>query len=104
LSPPAEVRFVRGADAGPGLGPLTLAFLPPKGVITLPANFDQPGKYAVLVTVSDDKDMTMSGRLIAQGTHKWIFVLAFAGIVLAASSGYYFWDQNRKKKLLVRSC
>ena len=52
----AEVRIVRGAEAdaaaGAGLAPITLAYLPPKiyptGVITLPANFDQPGKYAVL--------------------------------------------------------
>ncbi|MGA3342431.1 MAG: hypothetical protein ABSD11_17890 [Methylocella sp.] len=73
-----EVRIVRGAEAntaaGASLAPITLAYLPPKiyptGVITLPANFDQPGQYAVLVTVSDGKDMTMSGRLIvsvAQG-------------------------------------
>jgi hypothetical protein len=110
----AEVRIVRGAEAdaaaGTSLGPITLAYLPPKnyptGVITLPTNFDQPGKYAVLVTVSDGKDMTMSGRLVvtvAQETHKWVFVLAFAGIVLAASFGYYFWDQNRKKKLPIKS-
>ncbi|MGO9233993.1 MAG: hypothetical protein ACLP4V_07900 [Methylocella sp.] len=110
----AEVRIVRGAEAdaaaGAGLAPITLAYLPPKiyptGVITLPANFDQPGKYAVLVTVSDGKDMTMSGRLVvnvAQETHKWVFVFAFAGIVLAASFGYYFWDQNRKKKLPIKS-
>ena len=52
---------------------------------------------AVLVTVSDGKDMTMSGRLIvsvAQGSHTWALVFAFAGIVLAGSFGYYFWDQN----------
>ena len=109
-----EVRIVRGAEAdaaaGAGLAPITLAYLPPKiyptGVITLPANFDQPGQYAVLVTVSDGKDMTMSGRLIvsvAQGSHTWALVFAFAGIVLAGSFGYYFWDQNRKKKLPIKS-
>jgi hypothetical protein len=107
-----EVRIIRGADAvaAANLGPVTLAYLPPKiypkGVITLPANFDQPGQYAVLVTVSDGKDMTMSGRLIvsvAQGSHTWALVFGFAGIVLAASFGYYFWDLNRKKKLPVKS-
>ncbi|HUB63200.1 MAG TPA: hypothetical protein VL996_01935 [Methylocella sp.] len=109
----AEVRIVRGGDAdaaGANLESMTLAYLPPKiyptGIITLPANFDQAGKYAVLVTVSDGKDMTMSGRLIvtvAQGARQWILVFALAGLILAAAFGYYFWDLNRKKKLPVKA-
>jgi hypothetical protein len=110
----AEVRIVRGAEAdataGARLDPITFAYLPPKnyptGVITLPANFDQPGKYAVLVTVSDGKGMTMSGRLIVtvgQEAHKWVLVFALAGIVLVAAFGYYLWDFNRRKKLPVKS-
>ena len=105
----AEVRIVRGAEAdasaGARLDPVTLAYLPPKnypsGVITLPTNFDKPGPYAVLVTVSDGKDMTMSGRLVvtvAQGTRKWMLVLALAGIVVAAGFGYYLWDSKRRQK------
>lgn len=110
----AEVRIVRGeesdAAAKARLEPITLAYLPPKtypgGVITLPANFDKPGKYTVLVTLSDGKDMTMSGSLIVgigQSYRQWILVFAFAGAVLAASFGYYFWDLNRKKKKLIKS-
>jgi hypothetical protein len=108
----AEVRIVRGAEAGAGasLGPITLAYLPPKnyptGVITLPANFDKPGKYAVLLTVSDGKDMNMSGRLIitaGQGKRQWVLVFALAGAIVAAAFGYYIWDVNRRKKMLVKS-
>src|SRR3982074_2379775 len=59
-----EVRIVRGGEGDSpavsgNLDPVTLAYLPPKnyprGVITLMANFDNPGKYAVLVTVRDAK-------------------------------------------------
>jgi hypothetical protein len=109
----AEVRIVRGdeadAAAGAKLDPITLTYLPPKtyatGVITLSTNFDKPGKYAVLVTVSDGKDMTMSGGFIVTGgaeARQWVFVFAFAGIILAAAFGYYFWDLNRKKSCLSR--
>lgn len=105
----AEVRIVRGAEAdaaaGARLDPVTLAYVPPKtypsGVITLPTNFDKAGPYAILVTVSDGKDMTMSGRLVvtvAQGTRKWMLVLALAGIVVAAGFGYYVWDSKRRQK------
>ena len=56
----AEVRIVRGAEAdaaaGASLGPITLAYLPPKnyptGVITLPTNFDQPGNDLERQTVT----------------------------------------------------
>ena len=95
--------------AGARLDPVTLAYLPPKtypsGVITIPANFEKAGKYAILVTVSDGKDMTMSGKLVvnvAQGSHQWIMVFVFAGIVLAGGFGYYLWDFNRRKKLPVK--
>jgi hypothetical protein len=103
----AEVRIVRGAEADPAaaahLDSDTLAYLPPKnyptGVVTLPANFDKPGKYAVLVTVSDGKDMTMSGKLtvtVGQETRRW--VLVFAGIILVVGFGIYIWDYNSSKK------
>ena len=106
----AEVRIVRdtgaGAAASGNLDPVTLAYLPPKtyprGVITLPANFDKPGKYAVLVTVRDAKDMAMSGRLgmtVGQASRQWIFVFILSGVIIATAFGYYFWDQRRKKKL-----
>jgi hypothetical protein len=106
----AEVRLVRGdeAESTPGakLDPITLAYLPPKtyptGVITLPATLDKPGKYTVLVTISDGKDMTMSGRLVmnvGEEARQWVLVFAFAGAVVAGAFGYYFWDFNRKKKL-----
>lgn len=105
----AEVRIVRGAEAdaaaGARLDPVTLAYVPPKtypsGVITLPTNFDKAGPYAILVTVSDGKDMTMSGRLVvtvAQGTRKWMLVLALAGIIVVAGFGYYVWDSKRRQK------
>ena len=50
--------WTRAPPAASGnLDPVTLAYLPPKnyprGVIMLPATFDKPGKYAVLVTVRD---------------------------------------------------
>jgi hypothetical protein len=110
----AEVRIVRDPDADPKAGarldPVTLAYLPPKsypsGVITIPANFDTAGKYAILVTVSDGKDMTMSGKLVvnvAQGSHQWLMVFIFAGLVLAGGFGYYLWDFNRRKKLPMKS-
>jgi hypothetical protein len=110
----AEVRIVRGdeadAAAGAKLDPITLIYLPPKtyptGVITLSTNFDKPGKYAVLVTVSDGKDMTMSGRLIVTvgaEARQWMLVFALAGILLAGAFGYYFWDLNRKKKLAIKA-
>jgi hypothetical protein len=109
-----EVRIVRGAEAnaaaGASLDPVTLAYLAPKiyptGVITLPANFDKPGKYAVLVTVRDGKGMTMSGRLIitvGRESRQWIYVFALAGIILAAGFGYSIWDFNCRKKLPVKS-
>ncbi len=110
----AEVRIVRDTGAGTAasgnLDPVTLAYLAPKtyprGVITLPANFDKPGKYAVLVTVRDGKDMAMSGRLgmtVGQASRQWIFVFILSGVIIAAAFGYYFWDQRRKKKLPAAS-
>ena len=101
-----EVRLVRGAEIrkGENLDPITLAYLPPKsyptGVITLPANFDAPGKYALLVTVSDGKDMTMTGNIlitVGEGSRRWAIVFALMGLIVAAAFGYYFWDTKRKK-------
>jgi hypothetical protein len=99
----AEVRIVKdtGAEtaASGNLGPVTLAYLPPKtyprGVITLPADFDEPGKYAVLVTVRDAKDMAMSGRLG--------LTVGQACIILAVAFGFYLRDLGRNKKTLVKS-
>jgi hypothetical protein len=110
-----EVRIVRGAEgdvtaATGNLDPITLAYLPPKnyprGVITLPANFDKPGKYAVLVTVRDAKDMAMSGRLgltVGEASRQWIFVYIISGIILAAAFGFYLHDLGRNKKMPIKN-
>jgi hypothetical protein len=109
-----EVRIVKdtgaGMAAGGNLDPVTLAYLPPKtyprGVITLPANFEKPGKYAVLVTVRDAKDMTMSGRLgltVGEASRRWIFVYIISGIILAAAFGFYLRDLGRKNKVPMKS-
>jgi hypothetical protein len=109
-----EVRIVRDAGTGTAatgtLDQVTLAYLAPKnyptGVITLPANFDKPGKYAVLVTVRDGKDIAMSGRLgltVGEASRQWIFVFIGSGVIVAAAFGYYFWEQRRKKKLSATS-
>jgi hypothetical protein len=110
----AEVRIVRdtGAEtaASGNLDLITLAYLPPKnyprGVITLTANFDKPGKYAVLVTVRDAKNMAMSGRLgltVGQASREWIFVYILSGIILAAAFGFYLRDLGRNKKMPIKS-
>jgi hypothetical protein len=109
-----EVRIVKdsGAEtaASGNLDPVTLAYLPPKnyprGVITLPANFDKPGKYAVLATVKDAMDMAMSGRLgltVGEASRQWIFVYILSGIILAAAFGFYLRDLGRNKKMPVKS-
>ncbi|MDQ6702384.1 MAG: hypothetical protein M3Z96_04370 [Pseudomonadota bacterium] len=101
-----EVRIVRDTGAGTAasgnLDPVTLAYLPPKnyptGVITLTANFDKPGKYAVLATVRDDKDMAMSGRLgmnVGQAPRQWIFAFIFSGVILLAVISYFIWNLDR---------
>jgi hypothetical protein len=110
-----EVRIVRGEEADASaanakLDPVTLAYLPPKtyptGIITITANFDKPGKYTLLVTVSDNKDMTMSGRLgmtVGEASRQWTYVFILSGVILAAAFGYYFWDHRRKQKTLIKS-
>ncbi len=108
-----EVRIVRdtgtGTAATGNLDQVTLAYLAPKnypaGVITLPANFDKPGKYAVLVTVRDGK-VAMSGRLgmtVGESSRQWIFVFIGSGVIVAAAFGYYFREQRHKKKLSATS-
>ncbi|MGH6867862.1 MAG: hypothetical protein ACREDA_03095, partial [Methylocella sp.] len=111
----AEVRIVRGGKTGAtaangNLDPVTLAYLPPKtyprGVITLPATFDKPGKYAVLVTVRDAKDMAMSGQLVVtvgEASRQWIFVYILSGLILAVAFGFYLRDLGRKNKLPIKS-
>jgi hypothetical protein len=109
-----EVRIVKDSEAetaaSGNLDPVTLAYLPPKnyprGVITLPANFDKPGKYAVLATVKDAMDMAMSGRLgltVGEASRQWIFVYILSGIILAAAFGFYLRDLGRNKKMPVKS-
>jgi hypothetical protein len=109
-----EVRVVRDTGAktaaSGNLDPVTLAYLPPKtyprGIITLPANFDEPGKYAVLVTVKDAKDMAMSGRLgltVGEASRQWIFLYVLSGIILAAAFGFYFRDLGRNKKMPIKN-
>jgi hypothetical protein len=104
----AEVRIVRGAEgdataASGNLDPITLAHLAPKnyptGVITLTVNFDKLGKYAVLVTVRDAKDMAMSGRVgltVGEASRQWTIVYIVSGIILAAAFGFYLRDLGRK--------
>ncbi len=111
-----EARVVRDSGggnipAGGDIEALTLAHLPPKpygtGVVTFPVTLDKPGKYAVLVTVSDDKDMVMSGQYVLtveRGARQWIYVLIFAVAAIAAAAGFYVWDERRKKlKLAIKS-
>ena len=110
-----EVRIVKDTEvdataASGNLDPVTLAYLPPKtsprGVITLPANFDKPGKYAVLVTVRDAKDMAMSGQLgltVGEASRQWIFVYIVSGIIVAAAFGFYLRDLGRNKKMPIKS-
>ena len=110
-----EVRIVKDTEvdataASGNLDPVTLAYLPPKtyprGVITLPANFDKPGKYAVLVTVRDAKDMAMSGQLgltVGEASRQWIFVYILSAIIGAAAFGFYLRDLGRKNKLPIKS-
>jgi hypothetical protein len=105
----AEVRIVRGetgeAASSTGLDPVTLAYVPPKayptGVITLNANFDKAGKYMVLVTLRDGKDMVMSGSLpmtVGAGSRQTIYAFIASAVILAAALGYYAWDRRRKAK------
>ena len=109
-----EVRIVRDTGtetvASVNLDPVTLAYLPrknyPTGVITLTANFDKPGKYAVLVTVRDAKDMAMPGRLgltVGETSRQWIFVYILSGIILASAFGFYLRDLGRNKKMPIKS-
>lgn len=103
-----EVRIVRGEEgaktaSSPGLEPVTLVYAPPKayptGVITLNTNFDKAGKYTVLVTIRDDKDMVMSGSLgmtVGAGSRQMIYAFLACGVILAAALGYYLWDRRRQ--------
>jgi hypothetical protein len=105
-----EVRIVRGdtgeAASGTSLDPITLVYAPPKayptGVITLNTNFDKAGKYTVLATVRDDKDMVMSGHLgitVGAGSRQVIYAFLVSGVILAAALGYYLWEHRRKSKM-----
>jgi hypothetical protein len=108
-----EVRIVRGdtgeAASGTSLDPITLVYAPPKayptGVITLNTNFDKAGKYTVLATVRDDKDMVMSGHLgitVGAGSRQVIYAFLASGVILAAALGYYLWEHRRKSKMSFR--
>lgn len=110
---PIEIRMIRDegpeAEAG-GLDRITLAHLPPKkyptGVATFPVNLDKPGKYAVVLTVRDDKGMEMSGRhviTVEQPAKKWILALLAIGVVLGAGTAFYVWDERRKKSTVKAS-
>jgi hypothetical protein len=105
-----EVRIVRGdtgeAASSTSLDPITLVYAPPKayptGVITLKTNFDKAGKYTVLATVRDDKDMVMSGHLgitVGAGSRQVIYAFLASGVILAAALGYYLWEHRRKSKM-----
>lgn len=109
-----EVRIVRGEEAAktassPGLEPVTLIYAPPKayptGVITLNTNFDKAGKYTVLVTVRDGKDMVMSGRLgmtVGAGSRQMIYAFLASGVILAAALGFYIWDRRHKSRMPLK--
>jgi hypothetical protein len=109
-----EVRIVRGEEAAktassPGLEPVTLVYAPPKayptGVITLNTNFDKAGKYTVLVTISDGKDMAMSGSLgmtVGAGSRQMIYAFLASGVILVAALGFYIWDRRRKSRMLLK--
>jgi len=110
----AEIRVVKGETdetaSNTSLNPITLAYLPPKiypsGVITFTADFDKSGKYAVLVTLSDGKDMVDSGRLIVtvgEASRKWIFALILSVIFVTAALGFFIWDHRRKAKVPAKS-
>lgn len=109
-----EIRIVR--DEGPepksdsDLQAITLAYAPPKnyrtGIATLPVNFDRAGKYAVLVTVSDGKDMVMTGRMgfgVGQIMTKGLLVWVLYGSLLIAVLGIYLWVESRRRKRLVET-
>jgi hypothetical protein len=109
-----EIRIVRDTGAGTAasgnLDPVTLAYLPPKtyprGVITLPATFDKLGKFAVLVTVRDAKDMAMSGGLrltVGEASRQWIFVYILSAVIVAAAFGFYLRDLGRNKKMPIKN-
>lgn len=104
-----EVRIIRGGEdvaaSGANFDRVTLAYLPPKqyptGVITLLANFDKPGAYAVLVTVREGTDMVMTGHhilTVGAMSRQWIIALILSGLIVAAAFGYYLWDHRRKSK------
>jgi hypothetical protein len=109
-----EVRIVRGHEvektaSSKGLDPVTLVYASPKtyptGVVTLNVNFDKAGKYTVLVTVSDKKDMVMSGHLgmtVGAGSRQVIYAFIASGIILAGALGYHFLDHRRKTKMAVK--
>jgi hypothetical protein len=109
-----EVRIVRGEEAAKtassaGLEPVTLFYAPPKayptGVITLNTNFDKAGKYTVLVTVRDGKDMVMSGSLgmtVGAESRQMIYAFLASGAILAAALGFYIWDRRRKSRMLLK--
>jgi hypothetical protein len=110
-----EVRIVRGEEgtktaSSPGLDPVTLVYAPPKvyptGVITLNTNFDKAGKYTVLVTIRDDKDMVMSGSLgmtVGAGSRQVIYAFLASGVILTAALGFYLWDRRRKASKLLKT-
>lgn len=110
-----EVRIVRGDEtekiaSDASLDPVTLLYQPPKtyptGVITLNTNFDKAGKYTVLVTIRDDQEMVMSGRLgmtVGAGSRQVIYAFLASGVILAGALAYYLWDHRRKAKLPAKS-
>jgi hypothetical protein len=105
-----EVRIVKGEEvektaSDKSLDPVTLVYQPPKtypsGVITLNTSFDKAGKYTVLVTIRDDQDMVMSGRLgmtVSAGSRQMLYAFLASGGILAGALAFYLWDRRRKAK------
>lgn len=94
---PVEIRVIRdtgSAEAGGDLSSVTLAHLParkyPTGTVTFPVDFDKPGAYLVLVTVTDEHGWIDRGRLqlsVGETTAKEIALYALMGFALVGAGG-----------------
>jgi hypothetical protein len=114
LNMTTEIRIVRDDGSGEqpagDLGPITIAYLPPKnyptGIATLPVNFDKAGNYLVLVTVDDGKGMTMTSRFVISAGKiftKSLFVWVVYGGILLAVLGIFLWIERRRHRMKVKA-
>lgn len=114
LNMTTEIRIVRDDGSGEqptgDLGPITLAYLPPKnypsGIATLPVNFDKAGNYLVLVTVDDGKGMVMTSRFVISAgkvLSKTLFVWVVYGGLLLAALGIFLWVDRRRRAMKIKT-